>query len=136
MFSCIHFPAMGCIAPAHGCFHCCFSLVIMDLSVVTVILFTGKYTSATCNYIVAVVFCSNRQLLSVQIAPDIKQKENVMHPQCHFQRSPESDDMSFGDSGVQHAKPSLQGRDCDIFGETSMPFLSTLQKQAEDIEAP
>jgi len=50
---------------------------IVDLSLVTAVLFTGKYTSAAWSYMVAVVFRSSRQLLSVQIAPAIKQKENV-----------------------------------------------------------
>lgn len=27
--------------------------------------------------------------------------------------------VNFGDSGVQHTKPCLGGRDCDVFGETS-----------------
>lgn len=91
----MHFTAMGDIAPVRGCFHCCLLLTIIGLSVVTIILFPGKYTSATRSYMVAVVFLSNRQLLSVQIAPVIKQKENVMQTQFHPQRSPGTGVVSF-----------------------------------------
>lgn len=41
---------------------------------------------------------------------------------------------NFGDSGVQHTKPSLEGKDCDVSGETRMSPLVMLQRQAEDTE--